>query len=62
MPSPDDRRVKHLIVTPAGQAIYAQVRARADEMRAELLGRIDPQKLAVTTEVLEQLQTLIENS
>lgn len=62
VPSPDDRRVKHLIVTPAGQAIYDQVRARADAMRAELLGRIDAQKLAITTEVLEQLQALIENS
>lgn len=62
VPSPDDRRVKHLIVTPPGQAIYKKVRARADEMRAELLSGLDPQKLAITTEILEKLQVLIENS
>lgn len=62
VPNPDDRRVKHLIATPAGQAVYKKVRAKADEMRAEMFGRLDPQKMAAATEILEQLQMLIENS
>ncbi|HVZ29930.1 MAG TPA: MarR family transcriptional regulator [Asticcacaulis sp.] len=61
VPNPNDRRVKHLIVTPAGQAVYKKVRAKADEMRAELLGQFDPEKLAVTTEILEKIQAFIEN-
>ena len=60
--SESDRRVKHLAITEEGQAIYRTVRAKADAMRAELLGRIDPEKLAVATNVLEQLQSLIETS
>lgn len=62
VPSDNDRRVKLLKVTPSGRAIYEEVRAKADAMRAELLTRIDPDKLAITTEVLMQLQNLIETS
>lgn len=60
--SESDRRVKHLAITEEGQAIYRKVRAKADAMRAELLGQIEPEKLAAATEVLEQLQSLIETS
>lgn len=60
--SESDRRVKHLIVTPEGQAIYDKVRAKADDMRREYLGRIGEEKLKIATDVLEELQTLIENS
>ena len=60
--SESDRRVKHLVITPEGEAIYRTVRAKADAMRAELLGQIDPEKLAVASDVLEQLQALIELS
>lgn len=60
--SESDRRVKHLAMTDEGQAIYRKVRAKADDMRAELLGKIDPDKLAIASEVLEQLQNLIETS
>ena len=62
VPSSSDRRVKLLKVTPEGRAIYEKVRAKADAMRTELLGQIDPQKLAVTADVLTQLQSLIEAS
>lgn len=62
LPSESDRRVKLLVVTAEGQAIYEQVRARADDLRRELIGRIDPEKIAVATSVLEELQALIENS
>lgn len=62
LPSESDRRVKLLVVTAEGQAIYEQVRARGDDLRRELIGRIDPEKIAVATSVLEELQALIENS
>jgi len=60
--SETDRRVKHLKITPAGQAIYKQVRERADGLRADLFGRLASQDLEATTVLLEKLQTLIENS
>lgn len=60
--SETDRRVKHLKITPAGQAIYTQVRERADALRGEVIGKLPADKLAQATELLEQLQTLIENS
>lgn len=62
LPSESDRRVKLLVVTAEGQAIYEQVRARANTLRRELIGKIDPGKVAVATAVLEELQELIENS
>jgi MarR family transcriptional regulator for hemolysin len=62
LPSESDRRVKLLVVTAEGQAIYEKVRARADHLRRELIGKIDPEKVAVATAVLEELQELIENS
>ena len=62
LPSESDRRVKLLVVTAEGQAIYEQVRARADDLRRELIGRIAPERVAVATSVLEELQSLIENS
>ena len=62
LPSESDRRVKLLVVTAEGQAIYEKVRTRANELRRELIGRIDPEKVAVATTVLEELQELIENS
>lgn len=60
--SESDRRVKHLAITAEGEAIYRTVRAKADAMRAELLGQIDAEKLAIASDVLEQLQALIETS
>ena len=62
LPSESDRRVKLLVVTTEGQAIYEKVRTRADALRRELIGKIDPEKVAIATSVLEELQELIENS
>lgn len=62
LPSDSDRRVKLLVVTAEGQAIYEKVRTRANALRRELIGKIDPGKVAVATAVLEELQELIENS
>jgi MarR family transcriptional regulator for hemolysin len=60
--SETDRRVKHLKVTPAGQAIYSQVRERAEALRNDVIGKLPPEKLAQATELLETLQMLIENA
>ena len=60
--SESDRRVKNLVVTAQGQAIYNKVRAKAEDMRHELLGRLDAEKLKVATDILEELQTLIETA
>lgn len=62
LPSESDRRVKLLVVTAEGQAIYEKVRMRANSLRRELIGKINPEKVAVATAVLEELQELIENS
>jgi MarR family transcriptional regulator for hemolysin len=60
--SETDRRVKNIRITPAGQAIYDQVRDRADALRHEVIGRLPPDKLVQAAELLETLQSLIENS
>ncbi|MFT4077654.1 MAG: MarR family transcriptional regulator [Asticcacaulis sp.] len=60
--SETDRRVKHLVLTVEGEAIYAQVKARADDMRRDILSGLDATKMVVATEILEDLQKLIENS
>lgn len=56
---PTDRRVKHVVVTDAGSALYATVKAEAAALRKELLSQIDRQQLATATQVLETLQRLI---
>lgn len=62
VPSPSDRRVKHIAVTAAGQAVYERIHQEATVFRAETLSRIDPQKLAIATEVIEQLQHIIADA
>jgi len=62
VPSETDRRVKLLSLTPAGQALYDQVKVKAEAVRAEILGQISPVRLRAATEFLEDLQKIIENS
>jgi MarR family transcriptional regulator for hemolysin len=59
-PSTTDRRVKHVVLTDAGNRLYARVRAEAAAVRKELLRDIDPKHLLVATELLEKLQGIIE--
>ena len=59
VPSPIDRRVKLIELTDAGRAMYAQVKARADEFRGGLLAQCDPKALQAATHLLEQLQASI---
>ncbi len=57
--SPIDRRVKLIELTAAGQAMYAQVKERADVFRADLLAGVDADALLAATTLLEQLQDSI---
>jgi MarR family transcriptional regulator, transcriptional regulator for hemolysin len=59
-PSLTDRRVKRVVLTPAGDLLYDRVRTEAAAFRRELLDGIDPKKLLVATELLENLQGIID--
>jgi MarR family transcriptional regulator for hemolysin len=58
--STTDRRVKRVVLTPAGLKVYEKVRAEAAALRKELLANTDPKKLLLATELLEALQGIIE--
>jgi len=60
--SATDRRVKQVRVTEAGQRIFERVKREADQFRAETLRQIDPQKLEIASEVLQQLQSIVSES
>ncbi len=58
--STTDRRVKRVVLTPAGAKIYERVKAEAVALREELLADTDPKKLLIATELLESLREVIE--
>ena len=58
---PEDRRKRHLVLTEKGNQAFALVKSEADALRADLLGDIDPQALATTEQVLQQLLTRMGN-
>ncbi|MDE2147693.1 MAG: MarR family transcriptional regulator [Burkholderiales bacterium] len=55
-----DRRVKHVTLTPAGEALYEQVRTQAGAVRKTLLKGLEPAALLAATELLEQLQAALD--
>lgn len=59
-PVPHDRRMKRVVLTPHGRALYEQVRRIAEPVRRELLGGVDPALLAAATELLERVQASAE--
>jgi MarR family transcriptional regulator, transcriptional regulator for hemolysin len=59
--STTDRRVKRILLTPAGLRIYEKVKTEAAALRSELLANTDQKKLLIATELLEGLQGIIEN-
>ena len=61
-PSITDRRVKRVVLTPAGNLLYDKVRTQAAAFREELLANMDPKKLLIATELLEVLQGIIDPS
>ncbi|ESQ77079.1 MarR family winged helix-turn-helix transcriptional regulator [Asticcacaulis sp. YBE204] len=57
-----DRRVKHIVLTDDGHKVFARVKQEADAFRAETVSRLDPEKLAVAADIMEQLQNFINES
>jgi MarR family transcriptional regulator for hemolysin len=58
--STTDRRIKRVVLTPAGVSVYERVKAEATALRNELLANIDLKKLLTASELLETLQGIIE--
>src|SRR5450432_2246485 len=58
--STTDRRVKRVVLTPAGMKIYEKVKAEAAALRKHLLAHTDQKKLLIATVLLEGLQGIIE--
>ena len=58
--STTDRRIKRVVLTPAGVSIYEKVKTEATALRKELLADMDQKKLLIATELLEGLQGIIE--
>lgn len=52
-PSTHDRRVKLVVLTDEGAAMYEKVRTQAETVRGELLAKVDREQLALVTAVLE---------
>lgn len=55
--APDDRRVKHVCVTPAGREAHKSARMIAEELRQEVAAGMPPEDLA---QLNKTLATLIE--
>jgi MarR family transcriptional regulator for hemolysin len=59
-PSMEDRRVKRVVLTAAGNRVLETVKTVAAALRKELLAGIQPEKLESATELLEQLQGMFD--
>ncbi len=57
-----DRRIKRVVLTPAGVAIYDKVKTEADGLRKQLLAKLDAKQLLVATELLEGLREIIDSA
>ena len=62
VPSETDRRVKLVTLTTAGRKVYDKVRVEADAVRKQLLSGVDAKVLLAATELLEQLQGVVEEA
>lgn len=54
-PLPGDRRVKQVVLTDAGWAVFAKVKIEADAFRQDMLAEVDDAQLLQATLLLEQL-------
>ena len=61
-PSPHDRRVKLVVLTAQGRALAVQVREQSDLLRRAIAERIDAGRMAAASDVLEELQTILEGA
>lgn len=62
MPSPHDRRVKLVVLTGKGRALAAKVGEQAALLRQSIAARIDAARMAMASEVLEELQQVLEGA
>ena len=60
--STTDRRVKLVVATAAGLELYGSVKVEADAVRLQLLATIDKDRLKIATEILEQLQAIVDRA
>lgn len=60
IPSASDRRIKLIGLTETGKQLCTEVQKAGQEFRHSLLDGMDPQALAIATELLETLQKRIE--
>jgi MarR family transcriptional regulator, transcriptional regulator for hemolysin len=58
-PSLSDRRVNRIVITEAGHRLCAEVKSEVAAVRQRLLVRIESEKLAHLTELLEQLAPML---
>ena len=59
--SSTDRRIKRVVLTTAGVAIYEKVKTEADTLRKQLLAKMDAKKLQAATELLDNLRAIIDS-
>jgi MarR family transcriptional regulator, transcriptional regulator for hemolysin len=59
--SSTDRRIKRVVLTTAGVAIYEKVKTEADTLRKQLLSKMDAKKLQAATELLDSLRAIIDS-
>jgi MarR family transcriptional regulator for hemolysin len=60
-PSTSDRRVNRIVITDAGHRLHAELKSEAAVVRQQLLASIDLEKLAHLTELLEQMQYILQS-
>ncbi len=60
VPSTTDRRVKHVVLTDRGVALFGKVKGEAAVLRKKLLANVDVKNLGLATELLESLHQAIE--
>jgi MarR family transcriptional regulator for hemolysin len=59
-PSISDRRVNRVVITDAGHRLYAELQKEVAAMFQQLLACIEFEKLAHLTDLLEQLQPVLQ--
>jgi len=62
MPSQHDRRVKLVVLTAQGKALALQVGQQSALLRRAIAERIDAGRIAAASDVLEELQTILEGA
>ena len=60
-PSISDRRVNRIVITDAGRRLYAELKHEAAAIGQQLLASIEVEKLAHLTDLLEQLQGILQS-